>query len=1445
MSDSLFLPKFAQDPQTSVEEAQKAFESGPLKSRIDELESDPSYCPHKICNTSWAGRTIAVCCETCQVIKKGPPSYLCVPCFLNGNHTGHKYYITYVTTASCSCGNPHKIDPSGFCSRHHIPSNNPHIDDFGIELSQIPILIFSEAIESLTFLSAFDSEGLKVVIDFLLSIATKSDSLMRCLEIAICEKNDLALFLINSAAFSLNSMKILSQFFYNFFNDDYFSLNFGLAIMKSIIPFTKIMINYDIKMAFGNIMPPHHHVFEFMFSNYAFNRPLMTSFLLSKGCDISNIIINCITLFQQAINANWNYARVKMMFFHQFLSFFSEIILRLPDDTSLNLWHSLLPIFARWEYSHKFKRAFGDKLDDPNKEQELAFELGTSILSIFDGFKTTVIHDLPNFAKFFFNLNQDMLDENLESTLEKAAISNLQTFSILFESLIVHNDDSQGQFIDLLKKIDVPLDLFIKCTMVMPLRWFSFASQSFFGLFVRNDDSSLTSAQKFYYKNSITAKLFPMFSLIQFYSGLFSDKNEFTLMIDYIFGLFTFLEDKQKEADKLFSVIFFIACIVFDRVVMTNDVEEFRRLLIISILQEKPLTVINLNKLLWEQITTVPTYIAELGNITTRVKGEEYSLLKLKPNVKWHVIQPWKPPSEVMKMIGNFIQKHEDQLAPFPDWSDEPNGIELRGILLTRNMFALEYRALSDIVSDPSMNKATVHLVLNIILQTHRIFTSDDFDKYSEIAKKFDQLSDEEESKTETQEESKTETQEENKTETQEENKTETQEENKTETQEESKNIDTNNSDDDAIVAKTTAELAFVVPAHFEEFINAQISFLHRPKASLIDLLKKIGPLANPVLEELGITPVVSQKSDQMKEERRGRAKQLKLSIMAEFRDQQNMFNGSKADLAENEECSVCRVAINDSILCYPAIVHLTGIPWFIQSGQFKQTLFVNICTHLVHSSCAKNEMSDRMYRCPIDRSMYNFFIARLATGFNVESSQAFFKAMEIINENFHTLKSTVHPATIIAGHLIIAEVRYRNWPDSLDKPVFAVFMSNFFVNAWHYIRMLKEAGKETKNAEKIDKFSQIEKLVLDFLEAPAPFVEAEVAETIKKFAVDLHGDELLIYLRQAAILQHFCLAVDLSPSEQFVDWESFLSFKSLCKRYNIQEAPQNSHKDKINTNENANTSENTNENANTNENTNKNSNENANTSEITNENSNTNENTNENANTNENTNKNSNENANTSEITNENANTSENTNENSNTNENTNENSNENSNTNENTNENSNTNENTNLNTNVNSNLNDNENNNDNMNVNVNSIELPLFSIVHLPNNFLEFALPPYSLNLAETSSLTALCLLTNTVISISKASTSSQYPSLGSHLQKLGGTSLLLLLNGPFSTAIAVASNEFSFVVKIISPYINDYGDEDPGFVTGRVLTLSHERLERAYDLYLSGEWTKFIPK
>lgn len=78
--------------------------------------------------------------------------------------------------------------------------------------------------------------------------------------------------------------------------------------------------------------------------------------------------------------------------------------------------------------------------------------------------------------------------------------------------------------------------------------------QSFFGLFVRNDDSTLSVAQKFYFKQSITSKVFPLFKMIQFFASLFKDKNLFLNLIESIYCLFSNFVDENKKNDNLFVI---------------------------------------------------------------------------------------------------------------------------------------------------------------------------------------------------------------------------------------------------------------------------------------------------------------------------------------------------------------------------------------------------------------------------------------------------------------------------------------------------------------------------------------------------------------------------------------------------------------------------------------------------------------------------------------------------------------------------------------------------------------------------------------------------------------------------------------------------------------------------------------------------------------------------
>jgi hypothetical protein len=137
--------------------------------------------------------------------------------------------------------------------------------------------------------------------------------------------------------------------------------------------------------------------------------------------------------------------------------------------------------------------------------------------------------------------------------------------------------------------------------------------------------------------------------------------------------------------------------------------------------------------------------------------------------------------------------------------------------------------------------------------------------------------------------------------------------------------------------------------------------------------------------------------------------------------------------------------------------------------------------------------------------------------------------------------------------------------------------------------------------------------------------------------------------------------------------------------------------------------------------------------------------------------------------------------------------------------------------------------------------LSLPPFPLKELPASYLSLLMPPYSLDLLDTKSQTALCLLTGAVVSLEANARDSYMKHLKSNCG--GGTSILLILTGPRATSVVFASFEFNKVLLTKGIYLDTCGDEDPGFRLGRVLTLSQDRLEQLIDTFLSGDWTDLL--
>ncbi|XVF55280.1 hypothetical protein PTKIN_Ptkin06aG0024300 [Pterospermum kingtungense] len=82
---------------------------------VSALKNLANSSQHGVCGAVWGSNDIAYTCRTCQ---NDPTCAICVPCFLNGNHKDHDYFLIYTGSGCCDCGDETAWKREGFCSKH-------------------------------------------------------------------------------------------------------------------------------------------------------------------------------------------------------------------------------------------------------------------------------------------------------------------------------------------------------------------------------------------------------------------------------------------------------------------------------------------------------------------------------------------------------------------------------------------------------------------------------------------------------------------------------------------------------------------------------------------------------------------------------------------------------------------------------------------------------------------------------------------------------------------------------------------------------------------------------------------------------------------------------------------------------------------------------------------------------------------------------------------------------------------------------------------------------------------------------------------------------------------------------------------------------------------------------------------------------------------------------
>jgi hypothetical protein len=138
----------------------------------------------------------------------------------------------------------------------------------------------------------------------------------------------------------------------------------------------------------------------------------------------------------------------------------------------------------------------------------------------------------------------------------------------------------------------------------------------------------------------------------------------------------------------------------------------------------------------------------------------------------------------------------------------------------------------------------------------------------------------------------------------------------------------------------------------------------------------------------------------------------------------------------------------------------------------------------------------------------------------------------------------------------------------------------------------------------------------------------------------------------------------------------------------------------------------------------------------------------------------------------------------------------------------------------------------------------LPKFSFCKLPEDFLTFARPPYSVDFTKTREL-CISLLTGEVIDMSsKAEAESGVVGLAKFQERFGHSyAPMLWVNRRNANSTFYWSMEWRKVYPAKPFYVDRFGDPDIGFRRGGLLKFSHDCMEREVDGFLSHAWVDVV--
>lgn len=246
-----------------------------------------------VCGAVWGRTDIAYRCRTCE---HDPTCAICVPCFENGDHKGHDYFVIYTGGGCCDCGDVTAWKREGFCSMHKGAEQvKPLPEEIANTVAPVLGSLFNYWKGKLTIASDSVSKRKKAandltfsVVDMLLEFCKHSESLLSYVARLLFSSTGLLGIMVRAERFLSNDVvKKLHELLLKLLGEPTFKYEFA----KVFLTYYPSIINEAIKEC--SDLPLKRYPLLSMFSVQILTVPTLTPRLV-KEINLLTMLLECL-----------------------------------------------------------------------------------------------------------------------------------------------------------------------------------------------------------------------------------------------------------------------------------------------------------------------------------------------------------------------------------------------------------------------------------------------------------------------------------------------------------------------------------------------------------------------------------------------------------------------------------------------------------------------------------------------------------------------------------------------------------------------------------------------------------------------------------------------------------------------------------------------------------------------------------------------------------------------------------------------------------------------------------------------------------------------------------------------------------------------------------------------------------------------------------------------